>query len=105
MSRTAGVLLMLLGLAVGLWLGFNPKAHQETVRNWDRATSAIAQVQLPSTAGARAPQPPAATTKPSSLPQVSVSDAWKQVSAAFDTLWHSVQNLWVRVTANIGNTR
>lgn len=105
MSKTAGILLLALGLAVGLWLGFNPKAHQETVRDWDRATAAVAHVRLTSEAKPRAPQPPVVKSLPGSLPKVATSAAWKQVSAAFETLWHSVQSLWVRVTASIGNTR
>ena len=105
MSKTAGVLLLVLGLTVGLWLGFNPKAHQATVRDWDRAKAAVAHVRLTSAVRLPAPQPPVVRTKTSSLPQVSTSAAWKEVSAAFDTLWHSVESIWLRLTASIGNTR
>ena len=102
MSKSTGVVLLLLGLAVGLFLGFNAKAHQATVRDWDRLSSAVAHVRV--TAAAR-PKTPAVSIKPSSLPPISASSTWKQMSAAVETLWRSVDKLWVRVTASIGNIR
>jgi len=105
MSKTAGALLLVLGLAVGLWLGFNPKAHQETVRDWDWASAAVAHARVTSAGGPLVPQPPLVGTRPGSLPRVSTSAAWKEIAAVSETLWHSVQGLWVRVTASIANTR
>ncbi len=38
--RMSGLLLLLVGLAIGLYLGFNPAAHRDLVRWWDRETAA-----------------------------------------------------------------
>ena len=35
----ATVLFLIVGLAVGLWLGFNPQAHQQTIKQWDSVKS------------------------------------------------------------------
>ena len=105
MSKTVGFLLLVLGLAVGLWLGFNPKAHQETVRDWDRAAAAVAHVRLTGAVKTPALRAPVVKIKPISLPRVSTTAAWQQVVAAFEQLWHSVHSAWVRASASIGNTR
>ena len=108
MSKAAGISLLVLGLAVGLWLGFNPKAHQETLRDWNRATASVAHLKITNAVKPRASQAsqPSAFKLPSiSVSKVSTSAAWKQVSAAFETLWRSVESLWVRATASISNTR
>ncbi len=106
MSRMAGtVLLVIAGLAVGLWLGFNPRAHQEVIHSWDQAQTAIAHMKFNSTANVRVAQPPTARTKPSSTPPATVSITWKQVTTAFDDLWLSMQRLWLNVSARIGLTR
>src|SRR5512143_3505758 len=98
MSKTTGVLLLLVGLAVGLWLGFNPKAHQETVRDWNQATASVAHLRLTAPAKQKASQPSGFKVPSISVPKVSTSAAWKQVSTAFEMLLHSVERLWVRVT-------
>ncbi len=41
--RMSGLLLLLVGLAVGLYLGFNPTTHRDLVRWWDREVSTRAE--------------------------------------------------------------
>lgn len=36
MPKFAPILLVVVGLAVGLWLGFNPQAHQQIVQSWNQ---------------------------------------------------------------------
>ena len=38
MSKFA-VLFLLVGLAIGLWLGFNPQTHRQLTRFWNRTTT------------------------------------------------------------------
>ena len=49
MFRSA-VLLLIVGLAVGLWLGFNPQAHQQTIQKWDSVKSAYLKFMTDATA-------------------------------------------------------
>jgi hypothetical protein len=105
MSKSAGVVLALFGLAIGLYLGFNAQAHKATVRDWDRVTAGVAHMHLTTTAKPSALGRPAVSNKPISVPKLSTSAAWKQISTAFETLLNSVERLWTRVTASIGNTR
>ncbi len=37
--RMSGLLLLVVGLAIGLYLGFNPTTHRDLVRWWDRETA------------------------------------------------------------------
>ena len=38
-------LLLIAGLALGLWLGFNPTTHKDLIKFWDRARTSPAQAQ------------------------------------------------------------
>jgi hypothetical protein len=105
MSKLGAVLLVAIGLGVGLWLGFNPRAHQATVQNWDRVNMAVTQFKTRATFKMPVLKPQASTVKPAPSVQVSASSTWKQVSAVLQTLWGSMQRLWVNVTARIGSTR
>jgi hypothetical protein len=105
MSRTAtAVLLVLAGLAVGLWLGFNPRAHQETIQTWDRTRAAIVHAQTTTTVKVGATKPTAAA-KPTTSTQPTASITWKQITTAFDVFWLSLQKLWLNVSARIGTIR
>jgi hypothetical protein len=96
MFRTA-VFLLFLGLALGLWLGFNPRAHSEMVRSWDQMRAAYVRFKDSASlaihnwsAGSKASQPSGSS---------SLDSAWKQLSADLAAVWHSVENLWSQVTA------
>ena len=102
---TVAGLLLVTGLTIGLWLGFNPKTHQQILQNWNHATAAVAHVGLAAIPKVHTLQAPAAVAKPLSQPKISTSAAWKQISVAFETLWNSVQHLWHTVTARIRITR
>lgn len=105
MSKMAAGLLLVLGLAIGLWLGFNPKAHQETVRDWSRLTASVAHMKF--SAGVKLPtvEAPKPVAKPAAQPQISTSAAWRQISTELNTLWTSVQHMWRTVTARISTGR
>jgi hypothetical protein len=105
MSKMAAGLLLIVGLAVGLWLGFNPKAHAETVRDWSRLTESVAHMRFTSAAKLPTSQAPSTAAKPAPHPQISTSTAWRQVSAQLNTFWMSLQHLWRAVAARIGRTR
>lgn len=101
MSKSAGILLLVLGLAIGLWLGFNPQAHQQTLQTWDHSKTAFVQM----TAKAPAVHAPTSTAKPAPAVAPTASNAWKQITIAFESMLHSLQRLWLNVTARIRTTQ
>lgn len=107
MSKFAPILLVAAGLAVGLWLGFNPHTHQQIVQNWNHARTALVQM----TAKVHLASVPAGSTKINLTTHVqaptapSASAAWRQIPTAFESLVSSLQRLWVNVTARISNSR
>lgn len=103
MSRSAG-LLLILGLALGLWVGFNPQAHQQAVQSWDRAKSSYVSFQ--SQAGVKVQKWTSnldAHARVNSGPAqpVTTSKTLKEASSALDTFWNSVQRMWSNLTAQI----
>ncbi len=104
MTKIAPVVLVIAGLAVGLWLGFNPRAHQQIVQDWDHARTALVHM----TAQLRLSPARASSTRISTTPHVQVPNLatiWKDITAAFDSLTRSVQRAWLSVTARIPNAR
>ncbi len=114
MSKSAG-LLVILGLAVGLWLGFNPQAHKQTVQYWDKAKTALAQVKTQTTAKVNVLDSHTTTwlrssskTKvvaPAAPAAPSASSTWKQITAFFNTLWTSVQRMWASLTNKLAKIK
>ena len=111
MFRSA-VLLVTIGLAVGLWLGFNPQAHQQTIKKWDSVKTSYLKFMTDANLkiqGLRSH----ITTSPQASPKVKIVSpsqttafsVWKQVTTAFETLWGSVQRFFATVTAKINSTR
>jgi hypothetical protein len=104
MSKLAPVLLVAAGLAVGLWLGFNPHAHQQIVQNWNHARTALVQT----TAKVHLSPAPLTSIKINTtahLQAPSASSLWKQITTALESLMSSLQKLWLNITARISNTR
>jgi len=108
MGKSA-VLLLLVGLAVGLWLGFNPTTHRELARWWTRTANTQAS-ERPSSdvnlhqldrrltqwlrTGARpADQPPA---------QKSPVPTGAQISTTLQAFWHALEQIWVRFLLRLG---
>ena len=109
----ATVLFLILGLAVGLWLGFNPQAHQQTIKQWDSAKSAFLKIKADSSVqvqGLSSQTSSSSSSKSNSKSryapqsQPSASTAWKQVTTAFESFWTAMQRIWVNVTAKINTT-
>lgn len=104
MFKLAPVLLVAAGLAVGLWLGFNPQTHQQIVQNWDRAHAAVVQ------AAAKVQLAPMTltSTKVNTAPHAqapSASAAWKQITTALGSLVSSLQRMWLNITARVSSAR
>lgn len=108
MSKAGALLLIVIGLGVGLWLGFDPTAHKETIQNWDKARAVFVQVKSGTgtnidswdthltTWFRSSPRP-----QPAPLSQPSASVGSKQISTALQTFWHSVQRIWLSILAKL----
>jgi hypothetical protein len=111
MGRSA-ILLALLGLAVGLWLGFNPTTHRELNRWWTRTTAGQASAGPSSAANLRQldrrlnqflrTQP-----RPASQPQAASSPVptARQISATLQAFWHALQQIWARLLMKLDISR
>ncbi len=104
------VLFVLVGLAVGLWLGFNPAAHREVVRLWDSATArSEAQSRKGETTttfslrslDARVARffrtTPSAQVTPKSQP--GTVNIGAQISALLQQIWQAIQKIWLSLVA------
>jgi hypothetical protein len=108
----AAVIFLILGLSAGLWLGFNPQAHQQTIQKWDSAKSAYLQTEAKTTVQIQdlnshltssfRTHPQTSPTPPSQPP---VSSAWRQITTSSQSLWNSMQRIWANVTVKINTTR
>jgi hypothetical protein len=111
MFRSA-VLLLVVGLAVGLWLGFNPQAHQQTIQKWDSVKSAYLKFMSDANMKVQGLNSHISTslqTNPGSKSvtpsQPTATEAWKQITTAFDSFWTSMQRFFANVTAKIKSSR
>lgn len=107
MGRSA-ILLALAGLALGLWLGFNPVTHREIVRWWER-TSAGQSRERPSTGLSlhrldrgltqwfrTAPRPASPPAESNTAP------TGRQIGATLQAFWQALQQLWLEFMLKLG---
>ncbi len=115
MGKSA-VLLLLIGLAVGLWLGFNPATHRDLVRWWDRTTAAQARNHTTATPSAAISLRQLdrsisrwfrTAARPQSSPpeKSSPSPTWSQVVGTLQAFWHALEQVWVRFLLSLGIKR
>ena len=99
-------LLLLLGIAIGLWFGFNPQARQKLLENWGQAKSAYLRVQAQVKTKFNGVALQLSSTKqgaPGSVPKW-INTAWRQLTSIFNAIWISARRLWLSISSNI-NTR
>ncbi len=110
MGRYA-VLFLLVGLAVGLWLGFNPTTHRDLVRWWDRTNATQARNRETPTATISLNQLDRSinrwfrtATQPQSAPREKSSPApsSNQIVALLQTFWHALEQAWARLLVSLG---
>ncbi|HTP01697.1 MAG TPA: hypothetical protein VMJ64_10010 [Anaerolineales bacterium] len=102
------IVFLLVGLAIGLWLGFNPAAHRDVARWWDRTTSKESASAVPGVASVQplnrelsrllrsAPRPqPTPNTQPNAVP------AGPQISAELQALWNSLLRILNQIAARV----
>ncbi len=98
------VLFLAVGLAVGLWLGFNPTTHRELVRWWDRTTtshtarnpSLATDIRRLDRALRSTPRPqPEPASQPAAIPSAA------QIHAELQTFWNALRQLWLSFLAKL----
>lgn len=103
MLKSAGLLLFV-GLAIGLWLGFNPQAHQKVVQNWNEAKAATLSFQSQISTKFKdwtALWNPKSSGKVSVSVSKPISTAWRQLGSIFNVFWSSLHKLWLSLTSGL----
>ncbi len=104
MAKSA-VLLLIVGFALGVWLGFNPQAHKQVVDTWNNAKAFFVnmQAQVSGKAGSNsAASQPNAQGQAKSNPGVqTASVVWRQISSMLATVWNSLQRIWFQIRADL----
>ncbi len=105
MIKSAGFLL-LLGLAIGLWLGFNPQAHEKVVQSWNDAKASYMRIQKQVMTQVNGWTTQLGSTKQTASNSVGsvpkwINTAWHQLASIFNTIWSSARKLWLSLAANL----
>jgi hypothetical protein len=101
------VLLFVLGIALGLWLGFNPQAHGKVVQNWDHTN--VFFVRLETNFSNTIDAWTMRTKAQAQVGQKTVSNistrpfktAWQQFVSAGETFLQSIQRIWLGLVGNL----
>jgi len=100
-------LLFVLGVALGLWLGFNPQTHGKVMRSWDDTKAFFAKLETNAAASinhwtnqanTQAQTGQRAVSKVTARP---FTDAWRQFVSAWTTFMVSLQKIWQELVSNI----
>ncbi len=104
-----GLLLILAGLAVGLFLGFNPTTHRDLVRWWDSTNAShqrsavrtapglISLRQFDNSVARLFRTAPKAEVRPQTQP--ATLPGWAQIQAALQAFWQALQKIWLSIEA------
>jgi len=102
MFKSAGLLLGIAGLALGLWIGFNPQMHRGALQRVHEVRAAYLETKTDATlqihewtswisSDARIGSKGAVSGSPGS--------SWTRISASLSRFWGSVESFWARITA------
>ncbi len=106
MLKSAG-LVLLLGLVLGLWLGFNPQAHGKVVENWNNTREFFVRLETNFSAAISAwtmrtkAQAQAGQKTISGITNKPFATAWQQFVSAGGTFLQSMQKIWLELTTNL----
>ncbi|HUH96316.1 MAG TPA: hypothetical protein VLZ89_03095 [Anaerolineales bacterium] len=104
------VLLFVLGIALGLWLGFNPQAHGKVVQNWDHTRVFFAGLEtnfsntIHTWTMRTEVQAQDGQKTVSNISARPFTTAWQQFVSAGGTFLQSIQRIWLGLIAS-ANTK
>jgi hypothetical protein len=108
----SAALLFVVGIALGLWLGFNPQMHAKVVKSWDNTKTFFVKLDanVSTTVTAWLTQAKAqvnvsqkktpAITMPKALAPV-----WRQIVSAWDNMLVSLQGIWHQAIASLNQKK
>jgi hypothetical protein len=102
MFKSAGLLLGIAGLALGLWIGYNPQMHREALQHVHEVRAAYLEMKTDATL-----QIQKSTSWISSGVHIvskgpdsgSRGSSLTRITAGLSRFWDSVRSFWARVTA------
>ncbi len=95
MLKTFSVLFVL-GLALGLWVGFNPQSHEKTIKRWDEAHASFITVKANVSDAIHNWTVNLKSSGQTGNQKITI--VWKQVSSIFTTIWDGVRRIWTEIT-------
>jgi len=101
------VLLFVLGIALGLWFGFNPQMHKKVVQSWDDTKTFFAKLEtnVSGTISAWTMQTKAQAQvgkkTVASVTAKPLTSAWQQFVSAGGTFLQSMQKIWLELMTNL----
>ncbi len=98
MLRFAG-LILILGLALGLWIGFNPKAHQDAVQSWDREKASFQALQVEASVKFHewsSPNVSGGASPSIEIPQPLLT-FWRDFTSTLANIWDAIVNVWMKI--------
>ena len=103
----AAALLFILGIALGLWLGFNPPMHEKVVQNWDHTKAFFARLgtnfstAISTWTNQAKAQAQVGQKTVANLNARPLATAWQQFVSAWTTFMESLQHIWHELASNI----
>lgn len=94
-----GTVLLVLGIALGLWIAFNPQAHQKAVQSWEDAKASFIQMEAKVSATTHGWALDLKANGQGGTQQV--NNVWKEFTSMLTTLWDSLRQLWVSLTTRL----
>ncbi len=101
-------LLLIVGLAIGLWLGFNPTTHKELVRFWDSTKTSQAHGQPRAVVNLRQLDTKVAlwfrsstSTRATPGSRTTSVSASREISAAWQAFWNALRQIWLSMMASL----
>ena len=88
--------LFVLGLSLGLWLGFNPQAHEKTIKSWDDVRTSFVTVKASVSDAIRNWSVSLKSNEQSGGQKMTV--VWKQASSILTTMWDGAHRIWTEIT-------
>ena len=103
MSRVlAAVLLVAVGLAIGLWLGFDPERRAAVQEEWQSAGDSIARIQTDLNLElGNEPSAPAGNDSSNDSTQTQQPSPFAPLARLIQDLWEATQQLWSNLVARV----
>jgi hypothetical protein len=99
MSKSVG-LLLILALALGLWINFNPEARQRATQSWESAKALFVSVKAGVSVAVH--DWVAGLQSGEQSNGGGIGEVWKQITSVLASWWDSAQRFWQHLTAGMG---